>query len=261
MVTPFLSVGRGRAIAVAAPGFPTDPPEPVSPGIAGLLTGVQRRGEESKRGRPGVIGVREIPPARGRPRAWVVELPGTQDWNLSAGSNPMDLFSNVQTVAGTTSVYQQAVVSALRGRVPRGEPVMLVGHSQGGLTAAALASDPTVREQFNITHVVTAGSPMAGIDVPPGVQVLSLENERDLVPRLDAAPNAPTATHTSVVFDLRSEGLGEHHELDAYRAGAEAVDAATDHPSLDAFSDSAKVFFPDDVPAVLHRYQLRRELD
>ena len=261
MITPFLAVGRGRAISVASAGFPASPPAPVSPGVAGLLSGVQRRSEESDRARQALIGVRKISAGSGRPRAWVVELPGTKEWGLQAGSNPADTTSNLQLVAESTSAYQQAVVHALRGRVRPGEPVMLVGHSQGGLTAAALAADPTVRKQFNITHVITAGSPIAGIEVPPDVQVLSLENERDPVPRLDAAPNAPTAAHTSVVFDLRRESLGEHHELDAYRAGAEAVDAATDHPSLDAFSDSAKVFFPGDVPAVLHRYQLRREFD
>ena len=138
---------------------------------------------------------------------------------------------------------------------------MLVGHSQGGLTAAALAADPKVRKQFNITHVITAGSPIAGIEVPPAVQVLSLENERDPVPRLDAAPNAPMAGHTSVRFDLRYENLGAHHDLDTYAVGARAVDAATDDPSLAAFVESAEVFLDGRTPGVLHRYQLRRELD
>ena len=259
MITPFLAQGRGRAIPVAAPGGPASLPEPVSPGVAGLLTGVQRRREESERaGVPALIGVREIPATGGRPRAWVVELPGTQDWDLQAGSNPLDLSGNLQTIAGGTSAYQQAVVSALRGRVPPGEPVMLVGHSQGGLTAAALAKDPKVRAEFRITHVVTAGAPIAGIGVPAEVQVLSLENKRDPVSRFDAAPNAPTAAHTSVVFDLRREGLAEHHDLDAYGAGARAVDDATD-PSVRAFLDGADAFLRADTPAVLHRFQLIRD--
>lgn len=44
-------------------------------------------------------------------------------------------------------------------------------------------------QAFNITHVVTAGSPIGRTDIPADVQVLSLENQRDIVPHLDAAPN------------------------------------------------------------------------
>jgi hypothetical protein len=99
---------------------------------------------------------------------------------------------------------------------------------------------------------------MARIEVPANVQVLSLENERDPVPRLDAARNAPTAAHTSVVFDIRRPDLGRQHDLDSYRAGARAVDAATD-PSLRAFRDGADAFFGANRPAVLHRFQLIRD--
>ena len=67
------------------------------------------------------------------------------------------------------------------------EPVLLVGHSLGGMEAAALASRDT---GFAITDVVTAGSPTAQVDgFPDGVHVLSLEHHGDVVPLLDGADN------------------------------------------------------------------------
>ena len=196
--------GAGARYRSAGRGIPTGPPEPVAPGVAGLLTGVQRRSEESKRGRPGLIGIREIPAASGRPRAWVVELPGTQNWNPSAGRNPMDLPSNLQTFAGGTSGYQQGVIDAMRGRVRPGEPVMLVGHSQGGLTAAALARDPMVRKQFNIT---TCGDVelLANHRVPGqrgrGEPALAVPDDHD---RLSGANPAPHGIYDALLVARRS---------------------------------------------------------
>ena len=260
MLIPYLRVGRGRAVPVPAGAVSGSAALEWAPSrLADTIGAVQRRSDESKSARvPGLIGVRELPASGRRPRAWVVELPGTQVWNLTSGPNPLDLATNVQAVAGSTTAYRQAVASALRGKIPRGEPVLLVGHSQGGLTAAALAADPKVREQVNITHVVTAGSPVAGIDVSPDVQVLSLENERDLVGHMDATENAPTTGHTTVVFDAPATGAESDHGLDAYRAGAGAVDASPD-PSVRAFLDGADVFLRADAPAVLHRFQLIRD--
>ena len=260
MITPFLAVGRGRAVPVPAGAVSGSATAEWAPArLAEVIDGVRRRSEESATAAiPALIGVREIPAVRGRPRAWIVELPGTQKWNLKSGPNPMDLTTNVQTIAGGTTGYQQAVSSALRGRIPPGDPVMIVGHSQGGLTAAALAADPEVREEFNITHVVTAGSPIAGIAVPTDVQVLSMENSRDAIPHVEATENSPTAAHTTVVFDASPTGSQDPHSLAAYQAGARAVDDAPD-PSLQAFRDGADVFLRADTPAVLHRFRLVRD--
>ena len=41
----------------------------------------------------------------------------------------------------------------------------IVGHSQGGIVAAALASD--LKDSYAIDHVVTAGSPVANHPIPP----------------------------------------------------------------------------------------------
>ena len=66
---------------------------------------------------------------------------------------------------------------------------MLTGHSLGGIAAASLAADSGFTSRFHVTSVVTAGSPIARIDVPASVTVLSLEHEQDVVPMLDGRRN------------------------------------------------------------------------
>jgi hypothetical protein len=263
LATPFLPDGRGHTVAVtgrpavaAATG-----PERAARSVGDMVTAVHRRSAESA-AIPGLIGVRERPAVGGHPRVWVVELAGTQSWALRPGSNPRDLTTNLHTIAGGTTAYQQAVVAALRAaKVPRTDPVMLVGHSQGGLTAAALAADPRVRAEFRITHVITTGAPVAGIATPPDVAVLSLENRRDPVPRVEAAKNPPTAARTTVVFDAPGTGMRAHHSMQAYLVGAREVDAASGEPSVRAFLDGAQDFLGVEAPAVLHRYQALRAPD
>lgn len=54
------------------------------------------------------------------------------------------------------------VAEAMRqAGIGKDEPVALIGHSQGGIVAATLASDWA--EEYTIEHVVTAGSPVAPI--------------------------------------------------------------------------------------------------
>ena len=74
------------------------------------------------------------------------------------------------------------------------EPVLLVGHSQGGIEAAWIASHSS---EFSVTQVVTAGSPIAVLgDYPAGTQVLSLEHHGDVVPLLDGRGQSATGPST-----------------------------------------------------------------
>ena len=103
------------------------------------------------------------------------------------------------------------------------EPVLLVGHSQGGMVAAALAAGDT---PYDVRHVVTAGSPTAQVDLPPDVRVLSLENRGDVVPLTDGEANRPSVGQVTVQFDAGGEGLPGHHDYPRYVAGAAAADAS-----------------------------------
>jgi hypothetical protein len=109
--------------------------------------------------------------------------------------------------------------------------VLLAGHSQGGMEAAAMLGKGSA---FHVTHVVTAGAPTAQVPgFPPGSHVLSLENHGDVVPLLDGADNPDSVQQVTVQFDDHGASLAGNHDLDHYVHGAAAADASGD-PSVQA---------------------------
>ncbi|WP_099332869.1 hypothetical protein [Actinomyces minihominis] len=156
-------------------------------------------------------------------RSWSVVIRGTQEW-LPGSLNPQDMQSNFSAVAGKQSDQQRAVEEAMRASgIEPGDPVELVGHSQGGAIALKIAGDPQLKQQFNIVSVLTAGAPTARLGGGVDAAVLNLESIHDLVPALDgmAADRAPSTT--TVLFDSSSLALpeGKHsHDLGTYVAAA-----------------------------------------
>jgi hypothetical protein len=123
--------------------------------------------------------------------AVVVSVPGTTDWGPgTAGQSPVDLTGNLVAVSGEQSTAIEGVEQAIAraqadGTIPPGAPVMLVGHSQGGIIASQLAADPDFVSQYNVTNMMTFGTPLDGVPVDPRVQTLALQHTTDPVPRLD----------------------------------------------------------------------------
>ncbi|WP_432506301.1 hypothetical protein [Kineococcus arenarius] len=252
-------------VSPAAPrAVPTRPPR----GIAEVLDGVAHQSTGfAPDGPAGSVGDRM--PAAGRPEAgvvrlervthadgsvaWIVEVPGTQDWTPlpAAGGTPMDLTTNLRAVAGQPTATTAAVAEAMRlAGVGAQEPVMLAGHSQGGLTAAALASDEAFLQAYRVTHVVTAGSPVDGIRVPAGVRVLSLEHTGDLVPALDGEAARGSASRTVVRRDVGDDpdfaaAVADDplvaHGWRSYLDTAALVDSSTDE-ALVGYRRSAGAF-------------------
>jgi pimeloyl-ACP methyl ester carboxylesterase len=181
-------------------------------------------------------------PAGGR--AWLVAIPGTANWSPSPGRTPFDLMGDVRLMAGHTSAGQAAVLAALRSLgARRGEPVMLAGHSQGGLIAASLAARADVRAEFTITQVVTSGAPIALVDLPRTVNTLSIEHTNDPVPRADGRAN-PVRPGWITVRAPAPAGLLEPlrpHRSSLYRATASLVDRTPD-PALDRWRADAAGF-------------------
>jgi len=206
-------------------------------GVADLLSGIAACRVDAG-AQPGTIRVEAVRDADGR-RAWVVEIPGTQDWSPAPGGNPFDLTADVASMAGRPSAADHAVAAALDlAGARRGEPVLLAGHSLGGMLAAGLAADPAFRARFRVTHVVTAGSPVAGYPIPADVQVLSLEHADDVVPALDGARNPDRAGWVTVRQPVSGSPIAADplvtHGIEGYRATAALVDASAD-PSLAAW--------------------------
>ncbi|MEN9753529.1 MAG: hypothetical protein RL670_1220, partial [Actinomycetota bacterium] len=72
--------------------------------------------------------------AAGGRNHFLVYLPGTQDWSPIAGSNPLNLTSDLQAAAAGRSDAQTAVMAALRAAGAKsGDELIFVAHSQGGL--------------------------------------------------------------------------------------------------------------------------------
>ncbi len=118
--------------------------------------------------------------------SYIVNIPGTQSWNPSAGANPSDMTGNLVTASGQSSTTAEAVRLAMReAGIPSGAPIMLAGHSQGGMTAAQLAGNEGFTSEFNVTNVMTYGSPIDTAHISPTVDVIAFEHAGDVVPRVD----------------------------------------------------------------------------
>ena len=256
--------------AAAVPGLREQPlrvqPAPPRPaaaarGLGDLMTTVADCPDRTVR----VDAVRD---GTGR-RAWVVSVPGTSTWSPVPGRDPFDLTSDLRTMGGRDNAARRQVVEAMRvAGVPKDEPVLLVGHSLGGMVAAQVASDPAVRNQFHITHLVTAGSPVASSGVPDDVQVLSIEHDHDVVPALDGAANPERAswvtartTTPAIPADGPSAAGQQHNAVSAahvatgYAMTAAALDASSD-PSLVAYRAGLAPFLADAPGATVTRVEV-----
>jgi hypothetical protein len=190
--------------------------------------------------------------------SYIVQIPGTQEWGPQRGSNPFDLTTNVRLMAGDSTLIQQQVAEAMRrAGISPGDPVMLTGHSQGGITAAALASDPAFRHEFAVRTVVTGGSPIARFDIPADVSVLSLEHGQDAVPMLDGRKNPDRANWVTIDRDLGTvqdavlpvPSVGAAHGTEVYAQTGALVDVSDD-PSVQVWRDRAQRFLSGQVGGV-----------
>ncbi|MDC4232338.1 hypothetical protein M3T53_01235 [Actinomyces sp. B33] len=181
----------------------------------------------------------ETPGGSGTRVSWSVVIRGTQEWT-TGGAHPQDLLTNLQAVGGRESAQGAAVVEAMRmAGVEPGQKIDLVGHSQGGIIAAQIASDPRLAEEFDIASVLTAGSPIGGFAPRPGVDVLALENVRDIVPALDGLGNRGPRT-TTVAFDGAAVdgvepggGVPAAHDAGLYREAMRRLEAADEGPAAE----------------------------
>ncbi len=143
-------------------------------------------------------------------------------------------------------------------------PVLLTGHSQGGITAASLASDPAFMSRYNVTDIVTGGSPIGRFDIPESVNVLSIEHTQDPVPRLDGVPNPERHNWTTVHRNLATApngapltDVGQAHNGVGYITTGELVDHSKD-PSIVRARESLRRFLIDS-PDEITDYTMTRQ--
>lgn len=160
---------------------------------------------------------------------WLVYIGGTAEWSPVAGVEPWDATSNLVAVADQGAGSYRAVAEAMRrAGIGAGDPVIPIGHSQGGLVAAHLAA----AGEFNTVAVATFGAPVAQVPVPDGLPTLAVEHTDDLVPALGG-----TDTHPEARLTVRREVYAgapvpdsplPAHSLTNYRETARLLDASTE---------------------------------
>lgn len=166
----------------------------------------------------GFVRVTKLTPSDGGEPVMVVSIPGTQPWfpwNDLGNEQPADFIGNVYTAAGGRSTMTESVVLAIDRVIADDHtlssrtPIMLAGHSQGGMTAADLASDPEFLASHTVTNLVTVGSPIDNNRVSEGVSVLELQHDGDPVPLLDTENSALQFSPEGFPFPFKPV-LGDH---------------------------------------------------
>jgi hypothetical protein len=187
----------------------------------------------------------------------VVYLPGTDDMDpFSDDTQVRDMRENLRLIGDQPTAYGAGILAALKDAgIRRDEPVLLAGHSQGGMEAAALLAHGT---PYDVTNVVTLGSPTAQVHgFPAGSHVLSLEHTGDVVPELAGAPAPETPEQVTVRFETSVEGVVDNHSFTHYAEGAAAVDASAD-PTIRASLASLDGFFAPGQDVSSQMFQITR---
>ncbi|MBK0332114.1 WXG100 family type VII secretion target [Brachybacterium sp. MASK1Z-5] len=201
--------------------------------VAALLDDVSgnysSEGEET-----GKVQVKTVVDPDGHER-YIVTVPGTEadigDPSMGWGGqgNSRDWSANVRAMAGQDTAAMQNVRDAMiAAGVEPGADVMMVGHSQGGIINAALASDPSFNGPggYNVTTLVSEGSPVESFDLPPGTQSLNIAHGGGLSTGVSSGPGGvPVPDGIGVSGDpvptldmggLRADGSGpgsNHQEV------------------------------------------------
>lgn len=166
-------------------------------------------------------------------QSWKLILRGTETWD-GLGPCTQDMHTNALELAAVRSDHSAGVIAALEALpIKPADPIEIFGHSQAGMVAANLASDPDLAKRYNIVSVITAGSPVSNAEIPAHINVINMENVDDIVQDLDAKENVNTANHLTVkiddqvLFDNRFKHGREFYE-EALQALEDSGDARID---------------------------------
>ncbi|NUU19277.1 hypothetical protein HP550_18665 [Cellulomonas humilata] len=246
------------------------PPQlPVPRTTAGVLANVGRSYQDGTEtglaGTPtGVISVQQLTHPDGT-RAWIVEIPGTESW-LPNDVTPLDLTTDLRLLAALSDDVTDAVLDSMRrAGIRADEPVMLAGHSLGGMVAVSVAA--AVGSTYTVRAIATAGSPDLPRSAPAGVEVRHYRHTGDAVPQLDGTPDTTAGRVTVVTRDLDVTGgppvpdpVGAH-AIARYVETADVADRElAGSPGLRAFDAAvADVLGPPGTTGVTRQFQATRD--
>lgn len=224
---PGPAVGDGvRLERVGAAGFAVAPPAWRDAG-AGTIDEALGRVDDlyPRSGAPeGTVAVQRVS-GPGGVTTWTVLVPGTQ--SVLPAAHPWDGLTDLELVAEHPDQVTQAVEEAMsEAGIGPDEPVVLVGHSLGGIAVTALAGRPAFVDRYRIGGVVTAGAPVATFRTAPGVPVLHLETAEEVVSNVDgrsSTENPRTPDRVTVGRTLSDSPAAEDRTASGDTSGAHSV--------------------------------------
>ncbi len=157
-------------------------------------------------------------------RKLVVYIPGTQSLDLW-GKNPLNMRSNLTAFGGVQASPTQLAVSDALGQLKAGasDSVIFVGHSQGALVAAQLASTD---QPYQVAGLVSLGGPIAQFDLQ--VPVIALQNQGDPVPHLGGQINPMQDNWVTASNERDFASVIDAHKVASYVEFAKELDGKTD---------------------------------
>ena len=190
-----------------------------------------------------------VPEAR-----YVVYIPGTQSWAPRAGTNPFDLTSNLSAISKTGFAGSERAVALAMTQAGIGpdSKVLLVGHSQGGMVAANIST------RFAGSSVLTFGTPLGQLTGKLLAPTLSVEHERDPVPKLDSRPNPLATNWVTVRHSLAGVDPIAQHEMAGYLGTALSID---DQPADEGLARIRKQIagFAGETAGQAYFFEVKRE--
>jgi len=184
--------------------------------------------------------------APGEPPRYVVYIAPTQTFSPVADEEPWDLTSNVAGVAGLPAGSIRATELAMADAgITADSEVVLVGFSQGGLVADAVAASGA----WNTVGLETYGDPGGGIELPEGIRGVAVRHSDDFV----VATGGPQQPTDRTIVERRAYPEGSTmptdlpapaHQKRAYAETALLLDAAQS-PELRAELDALNAFTHD----------------
>lgn len=133
-------------------------------------------------------------------------------------------------MAGPNRAPSERAVRAaiLQAGVGKNDRVLFVGHSQGAMVAANMASSGP---EYKVSGLISFGGPLAQRDLN-GFPVVAFENSGDPVPGLGGKVNPLTQDLVTVINDQPSQSFLEAHSMDSYVSTAIAANQSA-NPGLE----------------------------
>ena len=169
-------------------------------------------------------------------RQFVVYVPGTQSPAMvgvipapaAQRGNPFDVSSNLSAMArpglAASERGVQLALSAVGAGSRPNDRVLFVGHSQGALISANIASQP---QRYQVSGLISVAGPISHLNLK-GVPTIALEHNDDPVPALSGPRNPLTIDLVTVRAPSGTNDLISAHAVTGYTNLAAYADSSPD---------------------------------